>query len=127
MIESREECLLLGMIPLSASSNIHFRLTGPRGEGLKVIGESDLLLAHLLVGELEGEGEKERLGTGICILGEKHCFPGTDDLKIKLRKERIIYVGTSLLNSARKSQICGICIKLEIQPSLLTLKFFMQN
>lgn len=80
MIESSEECLLLGMIPLSVSSNIHFLLTGPRGEGLKVMGESDLLLAHLLVGELEGEGEKERLGTGICILGEKHCFPGTDDL-----------------------------------------------
>ena len=32
-----------------------------------------------LHGEEEGDGEKDRLGTGICMEGEKHCFPGTDD------------------------------------------------
>ena len=72
---------MLGVTPLSDSSSIHFLFTGPRGEGLNVIGDNDLLVAQpRLVGEEEGEGEKERLGTGICIEGEKHCFPGTVDL-----------------------------------------------
>lgn len=44
------------------------------------MGERDLLLAHpRLVGEEEGDGENDKLGTGICIEGEKHCFPGTVD------------------------------------------------
>lgn len=81
VIESKDECLLLGVTPLSDSSSMHFLLTGPRGEGRKVMGERDLLLAQpRLVGEDEGEGEKDKLGTGICIEGEKHCFPGTVDL-----------------------------------------------
>jgi hypothetical protein len=45
------------------------------------MGERDLLLAQpRLVGEEDGEGENDKLGTGICIEGEKHCFPGTVDL-----------------------------------------------
>ena len=77
MIDRSEECLLLGVTPLSASSNMHFLLTGPRGDGLKVIGDKDRLEVQprCLVGEEEGDGEKERLGTGICMEGEKHCFP----------------------------------------------------
>jgi len=72
---------LLGVTPLSDSSSMHFLLTGPRGEGRKVMGERDRLLAQpRLVGEEEGDGEKERLGTGICMEGEKHCLPGTVDL-----------------------------------------------
>ena len=60
---------------------MHFLLTGPKGEGRSVIGERDLLLAHpRLVGDEEGEGENDKLGTGICMEGEKHCLPGTDDL-----------------------------------------------
>ena len=67
---------MLGVAPVSASvSSMHFLLTGPRGEGRSVMGESERLLAQpRLVGEEEGEGEKERLGTGICIEGEKHCL-----------------------------------------------------
>merc|ERR1719402_2105635 len=80
-MESRLECLLLGVAPSSPSSSMHFLLTGPRGEGRRVMGERDLREVHpRLVGEEEGEGEKERLGTAICIEGEKHCFPGTEDL-----------------------------------------------
>jgi len=60
---------------------MHFLLTGPRGDGLKVMGDKDLLDAHpRLVGDEEGDGENERFGTGICIEGEKHCLPGTLDL-----------------------------------------------
>ena len=67
---------MLGVTPLSASSNIHFLLTGPRGDGLKVMGDKERLEVQprCLVGEEEGDGEKERLGTGICIEGEKHCL-----------------------------------------------------
>jgi len=80
VIESRLECLLLGVAPNSPSSSMHFLLTGPRGDGLRVMGESDLLdVQPRLVGEDEGDGEKDRFGTGICIEGEKHCFPGTED------------------------------------------------
>ena len=81
MIDRSEECLLLGVTPLSASSNIHFRLTGPRGEGRSVIGDKDRreVQPRCRVGEEDGDGEKERLGTGICMLGEKHCLPGTED------------------------------------------------
>lgn len=77
MIDSRLECLLLGVAPNSPSSpSMHLRLTGPRGEGRRVIGDKDRLeVQPRLVGEEEGEGEKERLGTGICMEGEKHCFP----------------------------------------------------
>ena len=73
---------MLGVAPMSASvSSMHFLLTGPRGEGRSVMGERERLLAQpRLVGEEEGEGEKERLGTGICMEGEKHCLPGTEDL-----------------------------------------------
>ena len=73
---------MLGVAPVSASvSSMHFLLTGPRGEGRSVMGESERLLAQpRLVGEEEGEGEKGRLGTGICMEGEKHCFPGIEDL-----------------------------------------------
>ena len=74
-MESSEECLLLGVAPLSDSvSSIHFLLTGPRGEGLSVMGERERRLASRRLGEEEGDGEKERLGTGICIEGEKHCL-----------------------------------------------------
>ena len=75
-MDSSEECLLLGVAPLSDSaSSMHFLLTGPRGEGLSVMGERERRLAQpRLVGEEEGDGEKERLGTGICIEGEKHCL-----------------------------------------------------
>ena len=68
---------MLGVAPLSDSaSSMHFLLTGPRGEGLSVMGERERRLAQpRLVGEEEGDGEKERLGTGICMEGEKHCFP----------------------------------------------------
>jgi len=68
---------LLGVTPLSASSNMHFRLTGPRGEGRRVIGDNERreVQPRCRVGEEDGDGEKERLGTGICMLGEKHCFP----------------------------------------------------
>ena len=80
VIESKDECLLLGTTG-SVSSNIHFLLTGPRGDGLNVIGDNDLLLVqHLRVGEEDGDGENDKFGTGICMLGEKHCLPGTDDL-----------------------------------------------
>ena len=66
---------MLGVGPLSDSvSSIHFLLTGPRGEGLSVMGERERRLASRRLGEEEGEGEKERLGTGICIEGEKHCL-----------------------------------------------------
>jgi len=66
---------LLGVAPLSDSvSSIHFLLTGPRGEGLSVMGERERRLASRRLGEDEGDGEKERLGTGICIEGEKHCL-----------------------------------------------------
>ena len=67
---------MLGVAPVSASvSSMHFLLTGPRGEGRSVMGESERLLVQpRLVGEEEGEGEKERLGTGICMEGEKHCL-----------------------------------------------------
>jgi len=82
VIDSRLECLLLGVAPNSPSSpSMHLRLTGPRGEGRRVIGDKDRLeVQPRLVGEEEGEGEKERLGTGICMEGEKHCLPGTEDL-----------------------------------------------
>ena len=74
-MDSREECLLLGVAPLSDSvSSMHFLLTGPRGEGLSVMGERERRLASRRLGEDEGDGEKERLGTGICIEGEKHCL-----------------------------------------------------
>ena len=44
------------------------------------MGDNERLEVHpRLVGEEEGDGEKDRLGTGICMEGEKHCFPGTDD------------------------------------------------
>ena len=66
---------MLGVAPLSDSvSSIHFLLTGPRGEGLSVMGERERRLASKRLGEEEGDGEKERLGTGICIEGEKHCL-----------------------------------------------------
>ena len=66
---------MLGVAPLSDSvSSIHFLLTGPRGEGLSVMGERERRLASRRLGEEEGDGEKERLGTGICIEGEKHCL-----------------------------------------------------
>ena len=80
-MDSREDSrLLLGVTPLSDSSNMHFLLTGPNWDGLRVIGERDLLLAQpLRVGEEEGDGENDRFGTGICIEGEKHCFPGMED------------------------------------------------
>lgn len=66
---------MLGVAPLSDSvSSIHFLLTGPRGEGLSVMGERERRLASRRLGEDEGDGEKERLGTGICIEGEKHCL-----------------------------------------------------
>jgi len=66
---------LLGVAPLSDSvSSMHFLLTGPRGEGLSVMGERERRLASRRLGEDEGDGEKERLGTGICIEGEKHCL-----------------------------------------------------
>ena len=74
-MDSSEECLLLGVAPLSDSvSSMHFLLTGPRGEGLSVMGERERRLASRRLGEDEGDGEKERLGTGICIEGEKHCL-----------------------------------------------------
>lgn len=80
-MERREACLLLGVTPLSASSSMHFRLTGPSWDGRSVMGESDLLLAQLRrVGEDDGDGENDKFGTGICIEGEKHCLPGTEDL-----------------------------------------------
>jgi len=80
-MERREECLLLGVTPLSDSSSMHFLLTGPSWEGLRVIGESDLRLAQLrLVGDEDGDGENDKLGTGICMEGEKHCLPGMEDL-----------------------------------------------
>ena len=66
---------MLGVAPLSDSvSSMHFLLTGPRGEGLSVMGERERRLASRRLGEDEGDGEKERLGTGICIEGEKHCL-----------------------------------------------------
>ena len=74
-MDSSDECLLLGVAPLSDSvSSMHFLLTGPRGEGLSVMGERGRRLASRRLGEDEGDGEKERLGTGICIEGEKHCL-----------------------------------------------------
>ena len=74
-MDSSDECLLLGVAPLSDSvSSMHFLLTGPRGEGLSVMGERERRLASRRPGEDEGDGEKERLGTGICIEGEKHCL-----------------------------------------------------
>lgn len=74
-MDSSDECLLLGVAPLSDSvSSMHFLLTGPRGEGLSVMGERERRLASRRLGEDEGDGEKERLGTGICIEGEKHCL-----------------------------------------------------
>jgi len=79
-MESRLECLLLGVAPSSPSSSIHFLFTGPKGEGRRVMGERERReVQPRLVGEEEGEGEKERLGTAICIEGEKHCFPGTEE------------------------------------------------
>ena len=79
-MERRLACLLLGVPPASPSSpSMHFLFTGPRGEGRRVMGERERLDAQpRLVGEEEGEGEKERLGTGICMDGEKHCLPGTE-------------------------------------------------
>lgn len=45
-----------------------------------MIGDRERRVVHpRLVGEEEGEGENERLGTGICMEGEKHCFPGTEE------------------------------------------------
>ena len=80
-MDRREECLLLGVTPLSDSSSMHFLLTGPSCDGLSVIGDSERLVVQpRLVGEEEGEGEKDKFGTGICIEGEKHCFPGIEDL-----------------------------------------------
>jgi len=80
-MERREECLLLGVTPLSDSSSMHFLLTGPSWEGLRVIGDRDLRLAQLLlVGDEDGDGENDKLGTGICMEGEKHCLPGMEDL-----------------------------------------------
>ena len=38
------------------------------------MGERERRLASRRLGEDEGDGEKERLGTGICIEGEKHCL-----------------------------------------------------
>ena len=74
-MDSSDECLLLGVAPLSDSvSSMHFLLTGARGEGLSVMGERERRLASRRLGEDEGDGEKERLGTGICIEGEKHCL-----------------------------------------------------
>lgn len=71
---------MLGVTPASLSeseSSMHFLLTGPRGEGRRVMGERERRVVQpRLVGEEEGEGEKERLGTGICMEGEKHCLPG---------------------------------------------------
>ena len=67
---------MLGVTPLSDSSSMHFLLTGPSWEGLSVIGERDLRLAQLRrVGDEDGDGENDKLGTGICMEGEKHCFP----------------------------------------------------
>ena len=80
-MERREECLLLGVTPLSDSSSMHFLLTGPSWDGLRVIGERDLRLAQpRRVGEDDGDGENDKFGTGICMEGEKHCFPGMEDL-----------------------------------------------
>ena len=72
---------MLGVTPLSDSSSMHFLLTGPSWEGLRVIGDRDLRLAQLLlVGDEDGDGENDKLGTGICMEGEKHCLPGMEDL-----------------------------------------------
>lgn len=72
---------MLGVTPLSDSSSMHFLFTGPSCDGLSVIGDSERLVVQpRLVGEEEGEGEKDKFGTGICIEGEKHCFPGIEDL-----------------------------------------------
>lgn len=47
MIERRLECLLLGVAPSSPSSpSIHFRFTGPSGEGRSVIGDNERLEVH---------------------------------------------------------------------------------
>lgn len=71
---------MLGVTPLSDSSSIHFLLTGPSWEGLSVIGERERRVVQpRLVGEEEGEGENDKFGTGICMEGEKHCFPGIED------------------------------------------------
>jgi len=81
MDRREDSLLLLGVTPLSDSSSMHFLLTGPSCDGLRVIGERDLLLAQpRLVGEEEGDGENDKFGTGICIDGEKHCLPGMEDL-----------------------------------------------
>ena len=71
---------MLGVTPNSPSSIMHLLMMGPKGEGHRVMGERDLLEVHPhLVGEDEGEEEKDRLGTGICMEEEKHCFPGMED------------------------------------------------
>ena len=51
---------------------MHFRLTGPNGEGRRVMGDRlRLEVQERLVGLELGLGVKERLvGTGICIDGE---------------------------------------------------------
>ena len=81
-MERRLAWRLLGVAATSPSSpSMHFLFTGPRGEGRRVMGERERREAQpRRVGEEEGEGEKERLGTGICMEGEKHCLPGTEDL-----------------------------------------------
>jgi len=75
-MERRLAWRLLGVAATSPSSpSMHFLFTGPRGEGRRVMGERERREAQpRRVGEEEGEGEKERLGTGICIEGEKHCL-----------------------------------------------------
>ena len=67
MMERREECWrLLGVPPTSSLSRLHFRLTGPSGLGRSVIGESERrLVRERRVGELLGEGENDKFGTGI--------------------------------------------------------------
>lgn len=62
---------------------MHFRLTGPSAEGRRVMGERLRLEAHVrLVGLELGLGEKDKLGTGICMEGEKHCFPVAELLRV---------------------------------------------
>jgi hypothetical protein len=62
---------------------MHFLLTGPRGEGRRVIGDKLRREAQVrLVGLELGLGENERLGTGICMEGEKHCLPVAELLRV---------------------------------------------
>ena len=48
-------------------------LTGPRGDGRRVIGERERRDQPRRVGDDEGEGEKERFGTGIWSRSRSGC------------------------------------------------------